>query len=246
MKEQIIEVKKKREFSELPDSIVERALNLCSEDVKETRALLRKYFGVFLTNKVLKVSDEEILKFHISSKGRDYKEFYSKIFDEGEKVGSVIDLGCGVTGFSYKILREVVGDVYYMGIEASGQLVKKVNDYFKYRGLESAHVIKEDLFNLENILKLLSQLEKNKPRIVFMFQVVDALESFEKDFSKKFILEISKECEKIVLSLPTRSLGGKTRFAVQRKWLTDFLDENFIVEKDFEIGGERVLIFRKK
>ena len=50
----IDEVKKKKEFSGLPDSIVERALSESGEDIKESRKLLRKYFGVFLTNRVLK------------------------------------------------------------------------------------------------------------------------------------------------------------------------------------------------
>ena len=42
------EVKKKKGFSGLPDSVVERALMESEDDVKETRSLLRKYFGVFL------------------------------------------------------------------------------------------------------------------------------------------------------------------------------------------------------
>jgi len=79
-----------------------------------------------------------------------------------------------------------------------------------------------------------------------MLQVVDALENMERNFSKKFISEISEECENIVLSLPTESLGGRKKFAVQRKWLVDFLEENFVVEKDFRMSGERVFVFRKK
>ena len=79
-----------------------------------------------------------------------------------------------------------------------------------------------------------------------MFQVVDALENLERDFSKKFILEVSRECEMIVLSLPTESLGGRKKFAVRRKWILDFLRESFVVEKDFVMGGERVTVVRKK
>jgi len=68
----------------------------------------------------------------------------------------------------------------------------------------------------------------------------------EKDFSKKFILEISKECEKIVLTLPTESLGGRKKFAVQRKWIIDFLGDRFLIEKDFRMSGERVIVIKKK
>ena len=87
--------------------------------------------------------------------------------------------------------------------------------------------------------------EAKKDRIVFLFQVVDALENLERDFSKKFISEISKECEKIVLSLPVESLGGRKKFAVRRKWLMDFLVESFVIEKDVVMNGERILVVGK-
>jgi len=43
------------------------------------------------------------------------------------------------------------------------------------------------------------------------------------------------------LSLPTESLGGRKKFAVRRKWLVDFLEENFVIEKDFVMNGERII-----
>ncbi|MCR4285150.1 MAG: hypothetical protein NUV97_03860 [archaeon] len=246
MKEIIDKIKQKKEFSQLPDSIVERAAELSKGDVKDSRALLRKYFGVFLTNRVLKSGwgFEEVLNFHLSTKKRDYEVFYKEIFEVIGPVKSVIDLGAGVNGFSYKVLRRIFGDVNYLAIEAVGQLVSNMNNYFKDRGLEMAHAIKEDLFNVEKILKLLSQLEK--PRATFMFQVVDALENMEKNFSKKFISEIFKECEFLVLTLPTESLGGRKQFLVQRKWIVEYLEDNFKILKDFQMNGERVLCVRKK
>ncbi len=240
----ISEVKKKREFSQLPDSIVKRALEISGEDIKETRALLRKYFGVFLTNKVLKgkLSGEEILKSHKSSMKRDYLEFYRRIFENIKDVKCVVDLGCGVNGFSYSYLKDILGDVDYFGIEASGQLVGQMNNYFKGNNFEKARAICRDLFDIEKIKKILKKQEKNN--VVFLFQVVDALENLEKDFSKKFILEISKECEFIVLSLSTESLSGRKKFEVKRKWIIDFLEDNFEIKDEFVMCGERVLVVR--
>src|SRR3989344_4394721 len=245
MKEIINEIKKKKEFSKLPDSIVERAAKLSGGDVKEARALLRKYFGVFLTNKVLKGKffPEDILKSHISSKNRDYKIFYEEIFEEINDVGSIIDLGCGVNGFSYNLLKDITGEIEYFGIEASRQLVDNMNYYFKKSGVGiCCKAINLDIFEIDKVINILKKAKK--PRIVFMFQLIDALENFEKDFSKKFLLGISKECEMIVLTLPLFSLGGRKRFVVQRKWLTDFLKDNFKIEKDFKIGNERVIILK--
>ena len=239
------EVKRKREFSQLPESIVERSLKVSSEDVKGARVLLRKYFGVFLTNKVLKgkLSGDEILNAHISSKKRDYRGFYREIFEGFENVGSVIDLGSGVNGFSYHYLQEILGNVEYLGVEASGQIVKHVNDYF-LDGKFYGRAICEDLFNVENILAEIRSMKKN--RIVFMFQLVDALESLKKNFSKEFILKISSECEFIVLTFSLESISGRKKFSVERKWLIEFLEKEFDVLKDFKMFGERVLVFRKK
>jgi len=258
----IEEIKKKKEFSKLPDSIVERAAEMAKGDVKESRALLRKYFGVFLTNKVLK-GKGDLLKSHMSSKKRDYEKFYGEIFSSGilaargipseletskevsslsGNVGSVIDLGAGLNGFSYGYLKEVVGEVNYLAVEAVGQEVEHMNEYFEENGF-SAKAVVWDLFDVEKIKDLLKV--QKKPRVVFMFQVVDALENLERDFSKKFILEIAEECEKIVLTLPTESLGGRKKFAVRRKWIMDFLEENFVIEKDFSRDGERIIVLRK-
>jgi len=233
------EIKKKREFSGLPDSIVERAIGIVGGDVKEVRALLRKYFGVFLTNRVLKGKDD-LLRVHMSSKKRDYEKFYGEIFSVVGNVGSVVDLGCGVNGFSYEYLPD---GVEYVGVEAAGQLVGHMNKYFEEKGF-SAKAVVGDLFDVESVLKILRGAKK--PRVVFLFQVVDALENLEKDFSKRFLLEVAKESEWIVLSLPTESLGGRKKFAAQRKWIMDFLRESFDVVKELSMFGEKIIILKNK
>ena len=235
----IKDVKRKKEFSRLPDSVVERAVGIAGDDVKEVRALLRKYFGVFLTNRVLK-GKGDLLGSHMSSKKRDYEKFYGEIFSDIDDVGSVVDLGCGANGFSYGYLPKGVD---YVGFEAAGQLVDHMNKYFEDNDF-SANAVVGDLFDVKSVLNILKTAKR--PRVVFLFQVVDALENLEKDFSKRFLLEISKECEWIVMSLPTESLGGRKKFAVQRKWMMDFLEENFLIEKEFAMFGEKIIIIKNK
>jgi hypothetical protein len=238
----ILEVKKKREFSDLPDTIVERALKDSKGDIKQARAFLRKYFGVFLTNKVIKGIGEEVLESHISSRKRDYDIFYKSIFDIiGKNFRCVFDLGCGVNGFSYFYLRKYLGGVKYLGIEASGQLVDNMNSFFKAEGFD-ASAIKEDLMDLDSLKPIFKKCSGKK--VAFLFQLVDALENLEKNFSKKFILEVSKGCKVIVLTLPVESLSGKTRFEVNRKWIVDFLEENFEILGDFKLFGERILCLK--
>ncbi|MBP7708468.1 hypothetical protein KA107_02190 [Candidatus Pacearchaeota archaeon] len=240
----ILEVKKKREFTELPDSLVEKALFLNKNDVKSTRAFLRKYFGVFLTNKVVKnkILSEGVLKSHISSRKRDYSELYSKILTH-EK--TIIDLGCGVNGFSYYFLKEVLHSVKYLGFEASGQLVGNMNLFFAENQF-NATALHLDLFNLDEISNILEKQEK--PRTVFLFQVIDALEKFEKNFSKKLLLVIAPLCEKIVLSYSLKSISGKSTFQTNRNWIKYFVEEHFQVIEELDLFDEHfiVLSYNKK
>lgn len=238
----VIEVKKKREFSQLPDTLVEKALAAKKGDIKETRAFLRKYFGVFLTNKVLKEEDEGVLKRHISSKYRDYKEIYENVLNGNEK--SIIDLGAGVNGFSFSFIKKKSKEARYIGIEATGQLVKKMRNYFEKKKY-NAQAFCLDLFELNNVLEIINKEEH--PRTIFLFNVVDALESFEWNYSKKLLIAIKKEMiggDRIVISFPTKSISGKTKFKAKRDWLLDFLKENFSILDEFEFEGERFVILK--
>ena len=254
-------VKKKRDFAGLPDSVVERALEITKEDlldeerVKEARANLRKYYGVFLTNRVVKPKDimdyDSVLLSHKSSLKRNYKEFYSKIFEdliEG-KVWSVVDLGCGVNGFSYPYLEKVFGRVRYVGVEASSQLVNNTNRFFEFSGYgKECEVVQGDLFDIhfsENILKSESEAKGSgkKARVVFLFQVIDALEGTRKNFSKEILSMLKKNCEYIVISMPCVSLSGKNLKA-KRSWVFEFLKEEFEVVSEFEANGEKVFCLK--
>jgi hypothetical protein len=252
MRSLINQIKKKKQFSQLPDSIIQRSLEISKRDVKKSRAILRKYFGVFLTNKILKPKDlgdwGAILKSHKSTAKRDYAKFYSKIFEEKDYFKSVIDLGCGVNGFSLFELYKY-NKPEYIGVEASGQVVNLVKSFFDNycRGYNFPKIIHTDLFDCENIKKIIK--ESKKPLAVFTFQIIDALEFFEKNFSKKFIMEILKVLNKediCVLSFSTKSLSGKKKFYSERKWLLDFLKEKAEIIKDFEMFDERFIIFSNK
>lgn len=242
----IEKVKTKKVLSGLPDSLIWRFLEKNHLDVKATRANLRKYFGVFLTNKVLKGVGPEVLKNHISSRGRDYRKFYVELLEENKNIRSIVDLGCGVNGFSYSFLKEIFGEVNYTGLEASRHLVENLNEYFIKNNFNNARAVCLNLFEEK---KLRDLIEKNvSPTIIFMFQIVDALESVKKNSSKSFLVRIKKTMKKedrIIITMPMSSISGRKFFEVNRKWLQDFLNENFKVQKDFVLGNERIFVVRK-
>lgn len=246
----ISEVKKKREMSGLPDSLVEKVLDDLEEGlddktkVKETRAKLRKYFGVFLTNKIIKPKNlgdyKMILKSHKSSAKRDYNDFYDKLFDV-KKFETVVDLGCGVNGFSYPYLLEENKNIQYVGVEASKVLVDNMNKFFKEEKYD-AKAIWLNLLEIEKVKEILGSVKERK--CIFCFQVIDALEKMKENYGSYFLEEILKMISKddlLIVSFPLSNLSGRRELAVKRNWLIKFLEEKANV-KEISLFEEKFLI----
>ncbi len=251
--ELIRQITLKKEFSQLPKKDVELAFSKFEkrqvseeEKIRLTRELLHKVFSSFTSLKLLslKNKDEEwILRKHLSTRERlpYYSEIYKRLlFEYKNKKISIIDLGAGINGFSYKYFPEKIS---YMGVESIGQLVEQMNNYFEKEKI-NGKAIHESLFELEKIKKIIT--ETKKPRIIFLFKVLDSLEMLERDYSKIFLKEIVPLVDRVVVSFATKSMTGKQKFKVKRYWILNFIKDNFEILDDFEIGGERYISFKKK
>jgi|GEM_PF-322765 len=187
-----------------------------------------------------------------------YGEVYGRIFllttshpptlstfgAKSSKKISVIDLGCGVNGFSFNFENmKKFGINNYLGVEAIGQLVDLTNNYFAQEKIPGK-VIHKSLFELEKIKEVI--LSTEKPRVVFLFKVLDSLEMVEGDYSKKILKAIVPLADLVIVSFATRSLVARKKFFVNRNWIVDFIKENFSLVEDFETNGERYLIIRNK
>jgi hypothetical protein len=247
----INKIRAKREISQLCEGDIEKAYSIFeNEDIPEkekidlTKELLRKVFSAFMSKKLLSLKDKEpewILRKHVSTKERlpFYEEVYRNIFSEIKKA-SVIDLGAGINGFSYGFFNKLNLDINYTAIESVGQLVNLMNFYFTKKKIKGK-AIHESLFNLGKIKEI---IKKKKPKIVFLFKIIDVLEMIKKDYSKNLIKEIIPFTDLMVASFSMMSFKNKKPFFAKRKWFLQFIKENFKVLKDFEIGGERYFIFK--
>jgi len=254
-KETYNKIIQKKEFSQLPKKDVELAFAKFDkeiygdeEKIKLTRDLLRKVFSVFTSQKLLGLKDKEpewILKKHLSTRERFvyYPKLYKKLIGDFKRSINIFDLGAGVNGFSYKYVKSINRNFCYIGIEAIGQLVDLANYHFKTRGIENCHALHMSLFELEKIKKCFGQAKGDK--IVFLFKTLDSLEMLERDYSKKLLEEIVPLVDKVVVSFATRSLVSHRRFKVNRNWIINFIGENFKILGDFELGGERYIVFKK-
>lgn len=246
-------IREKREFSQLTEKDIQIAYECFEkrqiteeEKIRLTKELLRKVFSAFISKKLLSLKNKEpewILRKHVSTRERlpYYEKIYQRILNKNSKL-SIIDLGAGINGFSYFFFKKFGIDADYVAIDSVGQLVELMNFYFKQNGIngKSIHL---SLFDKEKIKEII--LKKKKPRIIFLFKVIDALEILKKDYSKEFISELISISDKIIISFATKSLGSREKFKANRKWITDFIYTKFNVLDDFEIGGERYIGFSK-
>lgn len=245
----IKKVMQKPELKDIPTEDVGLALSLCfkrshteRQQVKCTRELLHKAYGAFGSKKLLVLRErnpEWILRKHLSTRERlpYYREIYARIL-KGFK-GTIFDLGAGVNGFS---LGYIPG-IRYRGVEGVGQLVSLMNDYFKKQKF-NAKAVHLSLFRLEKIKNLIKK-ERGK-KIIFLFKVLDSLEYLKRDYSKKLLQEITPLADKVIVSLAVRSMISRRLFRAKRNWIADFIRNNFEILDDFEFGGERYLVFRKR
>jgi len=255
MKKEIYEkIISKREFSQLPRRDVEKAFSFFEkrqikdeEKIRLTRELLHRVFGAFGSRKLLSIKAKErepgwILRKHLSTRERlpFYKKIYKRILKDMGKRITVIDLGAGVNGFSYKYFQE---KIKYYGVEAVGQLVHLANNYFEKEKI-SGKIVHESLFNLDTVGKFIKDIQGKK--ILFLFKTLDSLEMLEKNYSKKFLSELTPLVDRVVVSFATESMIKRKKFRAERKWILDFIGEKFRILENFELGPEKFVIFCKK
>ncbi len=244
----------KKEFSQLPKKDVELAFShferrqTSEEDkIKLARDLLRKTFFSFGSMKLLnreiinKKRVEDVLNKHISTKERApfYKELYKKLVNRSGI--TVFDLGAGINGLSYNYFPK---NTKYVAIESVGQLVDLMNYYFEKNKLKNAIAINKSLFELKEIEEIIKK-QKGK-KIIFLFKTIDSLEMTERNFSKKFLLEIVPLVDEVVVSFATESLIKRQKFKVERYWFENFVSKEFNLIEKFQLGSERYIVFKKR
>src|SRR3989344_2472292 len=75
-------------------------------------------------------------------------------------------------------------------------------------------------------------------------QFVDLTNDYFKELINEIISVVSIN-DKIVVSFATKSFEKRRSFHAQRNWLVNFIKERFMIIDDFELGGERYLVFGK-
>ncbi|MBU2634495.1 MAG: hypothetical protein KJ674_04590 [Nanoarchaeota archaeon] len=217
------------------------------EDVKSKKELKDLDEG-FLGERV-----REIYKGKFNKKNKDYKKFfkeirkklretyggfkrvreervevYDKIFEITGRPKSVLDLGCGYHKFPFK-------DIEYYGCDIGKDYIDECNKHLKKNKIKGKCFV----FDLLGDVKKLKKVD-----VVFIFKVLESLEVFEKDISKKIVKDL--KCKYVVVSFAKKVLSDKGYIKKKgRKWFRILLNELKYEYKIFDYKDEIYFIIKK-
>lgn len=243
----IKEIKLKKEFADLPDSLIEKILNQYLQKhsvilenlsakqakiiVKEIRLKLRLLTGRFkktLKNRKKFLEEDSIkdlLQTHASTSER--MAFYPELkkIIGSLKVNSILDLGCGLNPIAL-----ATPNIAYYASDIKQEELELIEKYFKKNNIEG-HVFVSDLTN--------SELKFPKADLCLLFKVIDVIDPKSKKRGKITGNLLSKiPCEKILVSFATKKISGKAMKHPQREWFERLLKRLAFNFKVFHSNNE--------
>jgi hypothetical protein len=221
--------------------------------------------------------DEAILASHRSSfeRLRDYQSLYKKIFQKLDDVHevsnavhapgvkdvhkkaqlSIIDLGCGMNPTSYAVLKKVVEEddkfdpknIKYDAYDVSTADCTFLNDYFFAKKI-NGHASQIDLTKEEEFSKIHSNKKEGTTVVVFLFKLLDTLESVERHITKKLMMHLIKNgADCLVITFPQKTIGGGKMIGENKRWwLEGFLQKEHVHFEKMIVGEEIVYIVKSK
>ncbi len=250
--ESLIEkIKKKPEFSSLPDSLVSDYLsdllkkhNLSLDSlkyreekiiIKEIRAELRNITGQFQKkskrSKLLSTNNyHELLKTHSSTAER--LDFYPKLREliKNLNVSSILDLGCGLNPIALAEPK-----YFYYASDIREDELSIIKDFF------SKNNIKGEVFTYD--LRKIKEGELPNAGLCILFKVLDVIEKKTHKLTNK-ILEIINS-KYFLVSFATKKLSGKSMHFPERKWFEHILERKSYKFDKFNSNNEIFYLFYK-
>lgn len=201
MRSEIIkDIKSKKELRDLDEKFIKNRISgLYKTDFKDFNKKSKDYKKFF--KEIRKKLREVYGAFKYIKDEKDTKT-YKFIFSKIGKPKSILDLGFGYTRFPFK-------DIEYYGAEIGQDYIDKGNEYLKKNKIKGKcfifSLVDEDINKLPNV------------DVVFLFRVLESLESIKKNISKNIIKDL--RCKYIVVSFAKRVLGNKEYIRKKgRKW----------------------------
>ncbi len=252
MKDTILEIMKKKELSDIPVQLVEETLlkilkrnNLTNipkrkkfrkQIIKETRAELRKYTGMFQIKnkkreKFLNLNElSRLLDTHTSTKER--KEIYPEIINLIKQYNpkSILDLGAGLNPL---VLAINFKDAKYTAYDIKADEISLLNSFFKKNNLNASASVK-DIRKANNL---------PKADLTLIFKTLDILETKGHKYAQHIMSILDSNY--VIVSFSTKTLSGKNMKNIRRAWFESILKSlNYLYE--IKIFSNEVFYIVKK
>ncbi len=142
----------------------------------------------------------DCLKFHSSTAERlpFLPSFFEQTLAPLEPVESILDLACGLTPLCLPWMP-VCEHVTYCGIDIFSDMIGFLSNFYSHFKLQHT-------FCVGNIIDAIPQ---QKVHVAFLLKTIPCLEQVDKHIGKKLLESIP--AENILVSFPSRSLGGRSK-----------------------------------
>ena len=142
----------------------------------------------------------ECLRFHASTAERQpfLDSFFTETLAPIQPVESILDLACGFTPLCLPWMP-VTRDISYTGVDIYSDMISFLDSFY------TRYKINHQFFT-GNILDSIPQ---QKTQVTFLLKTIPCLEQVDKTIGRRLLDEIRSE--NILVSFPSRSLGGKSK-----------------------------------
>ena len=201
--------------------------------LKAVRKELRVVYGVFQegdARAALESGVPAVLQTHTSTRERIpyYGIICKELADRIPQPKTILDLGCGLNPLADSYFRERGWKVHWVASDISSADMKFLEEAFA----------RFDIDGETTQLDLVQEYEKiPKADVVFLWKLLDSLEEIERHISYKIFENI--EAKWIVVSFPTKSLGGKKTISSRgRVWFERLLKRKNCSWESFRTPNE--------
>jgi 16S rRNA (guanine(1405)-N(7))-methyltransferase len=226
------------------------------EAVKETRSKLHQIGTVYLNSSSIPLPelsaitpeqrrDQEFQKAwclpylsqHASTRERlpFLNEYYQTIFQQLPPVKQVLDLACGLNPLC-RPWMPLAPEAAYTAWDIFSDVIALINTFFLgfgYKGQAELH-------------DLTSTLPTQAWQVVFLLKTLPCLEQIQKGYGEILLRQLNAEV--LVISFPSKSLGGKNKgmAAHYDAYLQAILDESKYTYSSLSFPNESVYILKKR
>ena len=219
-------VRASRKYAQLSKSLIEKTAVQelgKQKDLKTTtkavRTRLHRLAGAFLQDKIdyahwldkFRVISEQdyqkhadlclqMMRAHASTKERlpFLEHFFTTTLKSIAPIQSVLDLACGLNSLAIPFMP-LSSDVIYEACDVVKPMISFLQDWFTLRKINGTAYV----------LDLLEEIPHHKSHVTFILKTLPILDQVEPSFSSQLLDNITSE--HILISYPSRSLGGRSK-----------------------------------